>query len=198
MHVYHEFEVAWEQLRATRWNPPAAAAAISERRATYVFALEQAEQMFRAATTVGIATRPLLVFYGLSQAGRAIAAAASNTDAWKLNGHGVSTVGLKNRLSDIEVRTGKQGEHGSFVRLSELLDSPLWGKAPMQSTSCGTFSLRTKSHRFSTRATFGEPPYGSSITIYTRNCILWQAFQLSAFHLGLLTRRTGEQPWTTI
>ncbi|MBB4910768.1 YaaC family protein [Actinophytocola algeriensis] len=134
MYVDHATEGVWEQLRATRWNPPSGAAT-NERRATYVFALEQAEQMFRAAATVGPATRPLLVFYGLSQAGRAIAAAASDTgngDAWKLNGHGVSSVGLDRRLPDVEVRTGKQGDHGSFVRLSELLGSPLWGKTPMR------------------------------------------------------------------
>ncbi|MCX5151640.1 YaaC family protein [Streptomyces sp. NBC_00320] len=38
--------------------------------------MEQAQQMFKAAEVVGPQTRPLLVFYGLSQAGRAIAAAA--------------------------------------------------------------------------------------------------------------------------
>jgi hypothetical protein len=128
-------EAVWEQLRATRWNPPVGAATTNERRATYVFALEQAEQMFRAAATVGQATRPLLVFYGLSQAGRAIVAAASGItsgDTWKLDGHGISSVGIDRHLPDIEVRTGKQGERGSFVRLSELLDSPLWGKEPVR------------------------------------------------------------------
>ncbi|WP_024876840.1 YaaC family protein [Saccharomonospora piscinae] len=132
MHTDHPAEAVWEQLRATRWNPPAPAATTDERRATYVFALEQAEQMFRAATTVGPATRPLLVFYGLSQAGRAIMAAASSIgsgDAWKLNGHGISSVALDGNLPDVEVRTGKTGDRGSFVRLSELLVSPLWGKA---------------------------------------------------------------------
>ena len=127
----HAIEAVWEQLRATRWNPPTGATTAADRRATYVFALEQAEQMFRAAATVGPATRPLLVFYGLSQAGRAITAAASRIgcgDAWKLNGHGISSVGLDRNLPDVEVRTGRQGESGSFVRLSELLDSPLWGK----------------------------------------------------------------------
>ena len=56
-----------------------------------MFALEQAEQMFHAAATVGVATRPLQVFYGLSQAGRAIAAAASGLtgDGWELAGHGI-------------------------------------------------------------------------------------------------------------
>ncbi|PZS12689.1 MAG: hypothetical protein DLM60_21820 [Pseudonocardiales bacterium] len=135
MYADQATEVVWEQLRATRCNPPVGAATTNERRATYVFALEQAEQMFRAAATVGQATRPLLVFYGLSQAGRAIAAAASGMDcgdAWKLNGHGIGSLGLDRHLPDVEVRTGKQGERGSFVRLSELLDSPLWGKTPVR------------------------------------------------------------------
>lgn len=124
-------EAVWERLRATRWNPPSGANTTDDRRSTYVFALEQAEQMFRAAATVGPATRPLLVFYGLSQAGRSIAAAATGIasgDDWKLSGHGISSVGLDRALPEVEVRTGKPGEHGSFVRLSELLDSPLWGK----------------------------------------------------------------------
>lgn len=124
-------EADWEGLRATRWNPPAAVTASEDRRATYVFALEQAEQMFRAAVTVGPATRPLLVFYGLSQAGRAIAAAASSIgsgDAWMLNGHGISSKFLGGRLPEIEVRTDELGNRGSFVRLSQLLGSPLWGK----------------------------------------------------------------------
>jgi hypothetical protein len=133
----HATEAVWEQLRATRWNPPVAATATSDRRATYVFALEQAEQMFRAAAMVGPATRPLLVFYGLSQAGRAIAAAAvaiESEDGWKLTGHGISSVGLDNDLPEVEVRTGKRGESGSFVRLSELLASPVWGKEPVRLT----------------------------------------------------------------
>ncbi|MFJ6862450.1 YaaC family protein [Streptomyces werraensis] len=66
---------AWEQLRASRWSPPGRADSGSRRNA-YAAALEQAEQTFQAAAAVGTATRPIQVFYGLSQAGRAIAAAA--------------------------------------------------------------------------------------------------------------------------
>jgi hypothetical protein len=57
-------EAMWEKLRGTRWNPPVAVSGSESRRQTYVFGLEQAEQMFRAATGVGVATRPLLLFYG--------------------------------------------------------------------------------------------------------------------------------------
>ncbi|WP_327395426.1 YaaC family protein [Streptomyces phaeochromogenes] len=119
----------WGWLRRTRSTPPSPAAP-SERRGVYTSALEQAEQFFRAARTVGPATRPLLIFYGLSQAGRAIAAASSNAkgDDWKLAGHGISQKkeSLLKELPEVAVITEKSGRKSSFVRLSELLDSPLW------------------------------------------------------------------------
>lgn len=130
MQTGNEAEAVWEELRGTRWNPPQAAAADPARRRTYVFALEQAEQMFRAAVGTGVATRPLLVFYGLSQAGRAIAAAAiaAENGGWELNGHGIQCVSqtLRGPLPAVRVQAGKEGSAGSFVRLSELLGSPLW------------------------------------------------------------------------
>jgi len=121
---------AWEKLRGTRWSPPRAASDDPARRRTYVFALEQAEQMFRAAATVGVATRPLQVFYGLSQAGRAIAAAAAVLvgDGWELSGHGIrcDPGSLRGPLPHIQLQAAKPGGKTSFVRLSELLGSPLW------------------------------------------------------------------------
>lgn len=122
--------LAWEKLRGTRWSPPPAASGDLARRRTYVFALEQAEQMFRAASTVGVATRPLQVFYGLSQAGRAIAAAASalTGDEWELAGHGIrcDAATLRGPLPDIRLEAGRAGGKASFVRLSELLASSSW------------------------------------------------------------------------
>ncbi|MFM9499799.1 hypothetical protein ACKI1Q_40210 [Streptomyces galilaeus] len=52
---------AWERLRASRWSPPGRADT-GARRKTYSAAIEQLEQMFRAAVVVGPATRPLQVF----------------------------------------------------------------------------------------------------------------------------------------
>jgi hypothetical protein len=72
------------------------------------------------------------VFYGLSQAGRAIAAAASaGAGGWELEGHGITCVfqALRGPLPTVRVQAGKEGSTGSFVRLSELLGSPLWPKA---------------------------------------------------------------------
>ncbi|GAA4730072.1 YaaC family protein [Phytohabitans rumicis] len=68
-----------------------------------------------------------MIFYGLSQAGRAIAAAAASVPAgsqdWQLRGHGVSQIGWGANLPDITVHATKTG---SFVSLSKLLDSPTW------------------------------------------------------------------------
>jgi hypothetical protein len=122
---------SWSELRATRWRPPGAAGSEADRSATYVFALEQAEQMFRAAATVGPPVRPLLLFYGLSQAGRAIAAAALKLNAsdWRLTGHGIATPDLNVSLAEILIGCDKPGSSGSFRRLSELLGSPVWDRA---------------------------------------------------------------------
>jgi hypothetical protein len=120
--------VSWATLRATRSNPPAAAAEDRARRATYVSALEQAEQLFRAASVVGPATAPVLLYYGLSQAGRAVIAAASSVrDDWRLTGHGIKLGDLTSSLPSISVYA--DGARGSFFRLSEVLESPTWGKS---------------------------------------------------------------------
>ncbi|MET9347597.1 YaaC family protein [Streptomyces termitum] len=124
---------AWEQLRASRATPPGRAES-GARRKTYAAALEQAEQMFRAAAVVTPATRPLQIFYGLSQAGRAIAAAAVDLkgEDWRLEGHGIKASGFDKPFPDIEIRTEAATSRGSFVRLSQLLASPLWGREPVR------------------------------------------------------------------
>lgn len=122
------FEQTWYHLRALRSDPPVAVGKEGQRRATFTSSLEQAEQMFRAAARVGTATRALPLFYGLSQAGRAVACAAkaAKGDAWRLGGHGITTQHLAGPLSEIAVTTGKKATQGSFVRVSELLNSPVW------------------------------------------------------------------------
>jgi len=90
--------------------------------------------MFRAAAVVGPPTRPLQVFYGLSQAGRAIACAAWGLkgEDWRLASHGIKATGFDKDFADIELRTDPSGSQGSFVRLSELLHSPVWQKKPVR------------------------------------------------------------------
>lgn len=110
----------WRRLRATRWQAPGRGA----RQRTYQAALGQAEELFRAAAVVSPASRPLPLFYGLSQAGRAIAA-ASPGGPWELQGHGLTCSGYDRPLPELLVRP--QGKDtSSFKRLSVLLGSPLW------------------------------------------------------------------------
>lgn len=75
-------------IRRTRARPPGRAGE-EDRRATYGTALEQFEELLGAASAASPGVRPLPLFYALSQAGRAIAA-ANLPDAWKLKGHGIS------------------------------------------------------------------------------------------------------------
>ena len=63
-------------LRGLRAKPPGAAATNPERHETLTASLEQAEQLFSAAESAGVMTKPLQLYYGLSQAGRAIGSVA--------------------------------------------------------------------------------------------------------------------------
>ncbi|MEV6399304.1 hypothetical protein AB0M39_31710 [Streptomyces sp. NPDC051907] len=78
--------------------------------------------------------RLLNIFHGLSQAGRAIAAAATGIDGedWQLVAHGIRADGFDDRLGDIAISTDSPGTAGSFVRLSELLTSPVWQAHPVR------------------------------------------------------------------
>lgn len=77
------------RFRATRAAPPGMVAGHSERRALYSAALQQSEDLFEAARAVGPLARPIPLFYAMSQAGRAIAAAWLEDD-WQVEGHGLT------------------------------------------------------------------------------------------------------------
>jgi hypothetical protein len=90
-------------IRRTRAHPPGHAGE-EDRRATYGTALEQFEELLAAAATASPGVRPLPLFYALSQAGRAIAA-ANLADAWKLRGHGISCGDLApESVLDLEIK----------------------------------------------------------------------------------------------
>lgn len=116
-------KITWRLLRGLRHSPPGPASS-DDRRATFDTALEQAEQLLTAARDVGPATRPLLAFYGLSQAGRAIGAAASaaTDQEFKLFGHGITTKNLDaSSLADVEVVNS--GKAGAFTEVARFLDA---------------------------------------------------------------------------
>ncbi|MGB8198103.1 MAG: hypothetical protein WCF33_00135 [Pseudonocardiaceae bacterium] len=82
---------ALRSLRALRHDPPGHAKQ-GARRAMFQSALEQCEQFLGAANDTGYATRPVQLFYALSQAGRAIVAASPRVgnQAWRASGHGLT------------------------------------------------------------------------------------------------------------
>ncbi|MGB7160160.1 MAG: hypothetical protein WBD40_18985 [Tepidisphaeraceae bacterium] len=104
------------QLRATRAAPPSLAGR-GERRRTYGAALTQFDELIAAATAAGAASRPLALFYALSQAGRAITAAQAPA-SWRLRGHGLSCPGTGTRPLAINVLRDP-GQRGSGDRVDE-------------------------------------------------------------------------------
>ncbi|MCZ4124976.1 YaaC family protein [Streptomyces sp. H39-S7] len=119
-----------------RADPPGAAGKNSARKETFCAALEQAEQLFTAAKVTDAMVRPLLVYYGLNQAGRAIAAAASSVpdrdqqpgaraEPWKLTGHGLKIVGRSAAMNGPDVASLVLVDEGSgaFPHLAEILGS---------------------------------------------------------------------------
>jgi len=117
--------MTWSELRATRALRPGFAAASGVRANIYGAALEQAEQLFAAATSAGTATSPILLFYGTAQLGRAIVAASPevpNSSA-RVQGHGGRAVGIEAstvRLADMSV-SGGGDERTSLGSLSRVL-----------------------------------------------------------------------------
>lgn len=112
----------WQELRALRSRKPGAASK-GDRLATFDAALEQAEQLFMAAVQAGTATQPILLFYGLSQMGRAVAAASpllSNKE-YSLSGHGITDGGqlqgaAEHGLSQLMICGEKRGAFPDVAR----------------------------------------------------------------------------------
>lgn len=78
---------ALQVIRATRSDPPGKAGE-GRRRAPYGAALQQFDELIEASRTAGHASRPLPLFYALSQAGRSIVAAHGSSKGF--GSHGLS------------------------------------------------------------------------------------------------------------
>lgn len=129
------FADAYFQIRATRAQPPGLAAGDQQRRRVYGAALDQFEELMAAAASAGSRSRPLPLFYALSQAGRAIAAAHAE-QGWRLQGHGLSAPEL-DRADVCELlihpapRQTKDGRRDSFAAIAEL-----GGSEPLPAPVC--------------------------------------------------------------
>jgi hypothetical protein len=105
--------------------------------------MEQAEQLFLAAQSVGTATQPLLLFYGVAQLGRAVAAASVRLDntEYKLSGHGLKdgplSVAAASGLAKATIRGLPKGSFpmvasalGAASHEDPLTLGDLWGLLP--------------------------------------------------------------------
>ncbi|RKR76365.1 YaaC family protein [Frondihabitans australicus] len=134
---------SWRSIRSLRADLPKSFADVfdsdDERRLVFQTGLEQAQQQFTAASLIGYESRPLNLFYGLAQAGRALGAASDKlgpdtgnlaTEVWKGNGHGLQfqpEIGERDFLhSDVFIAKARSGRPRTdlFSRVSTVLDSP--------------------------------------------------------------------------
>jgi hypothetical protein len=114
-----------------RSSPPAPIRQKTKKKEVFSASLEQSEQYFKAAEGVGYETRPVLAFYGISQIGRAIAAAThidrcDSPEDWQLSGHGIRVPGISQAAAqgNIATLTVRDQGRGSFTQLARFLDSP--------------------------------------------------------------------------
>lgn len=146
----------WRLIRALRARPPALARgleglsplreALSEeatdraaRHRVFQAAIAQAEELWEAATAVGPASRPLPLFYSLSQVGRAICAAwlgGPNVVSepgpvwergvvWEPRGHGITASDAEGTALDATVQVSRWREP-AFVMAAAATESPLF------------------------------------------------------------------------
>jgi hypothetical protein len=76
-------------LRATRASPPGQAGSSTARRETYSSALHQFDELMAAAAEVSAVSRPMLLYYAMHQAGKAVCAAWTLGSDWNVRGHGL-------------------------------------------------------------------------------------------------------------
>lgn len=120
----------WQVLRTLRHAPPGRADS-GHRRDTFNAALEQAEQLFAAADAVGTASRPILVFYGVSQLGRAIAAASMRLDnnEYRLSRHGIEDGSLNGAaIHGVASLTLRGRSSGAYPTVARALDASAMSK----------------------------------------------------------------------
>jgi hypothetical protein len=77
------------RLQSLRADPPGRAARPGARRSVFGAALDQWDALYAASEAVGPAASPILLFYALSQAGRALSAACIDGQPWRATGHGL-------------------------------------------------------------------------------------------------------------
>ncbi|MGN6128107.1 MAG: YaaC family protein [Humibacter sp.] len=125
---------SWRAIRTIRAEPQGQLDRVlrrdTTRRREFHMALEQSQQQFAAAERIGYESRPLNLFYGLSQAGRAIAAGSNllgpgTGQQWQATGHGLQyDVSIPRGVFATPITQEGSGKRDLFSRVSTALDSP--------------------------------------------------------------------------
>ncbi len=106
----------------TRSGPVGLAQSDPARASEYRAALQQFEELIRAAESTGPASRPLPLFYALTQAGRAIVAVRGGPAH---HGHGLTLGPLDTSALDTEVSVSQSGRSvGHYQAVAQALASP--------------------------------------------------------------------------
>jgi hypothetical protein len=116
-----KYEAAWRDIRRLRAEPPGLAGEDKGRRRVFAAALQQAEELHQASAGCGYPSRPLPLFYALSQGGRAIAAARTPSSGWQLSAHGL-TVKFENE-DPLATRVSPEAA-GAFQTVCSATGSP--------------------------------------------------------------------------
>jgi hypothetical protein len=115
----------WDWLRMTRSAPGGLARKDPDRASVYRAALQQFEELIRAAEASGPASKPLPLFYALTQAGRAIVALRGGPSH---RGHGLRIGELQVDALDTNVGPAPRGKMpGHFQATARALSSPTLG-----------------------------------------------------------------------
>lgn len=111
----------WDWLRLSRSGPFGEAGRDEERARIYRAAMQQFEDLMRAASATGPSGAPLPLFYSLSQAGRAIVVARGGPDHRR---HGITIEDPEEDLLRTIVRPTKHDELGQFQAVALAVESP--------------------------------------------------------------------------
>jgi YaaC-like Protein len=105
----------WRRVRRRRAEPPALAGQAEDRKQVFQSALSQAEELWDAAAVAGPASRPLPLFYCISQAGRAVCAAWTREERWRPRAHG-----LRRRESNAQMPEARVFDYAAAVTRQPL------------------------------------------------------------------------------
>jgi hypothetical protein len=98
--------------------------------------MQQFEELIEAAERVGAPARPLPLFYALSQAGRAVAAAHAG-EPWLLRGHGLQLKDEGRPLLERRVAPDQRAD-ASFRRVAEVTGSDVLEQAVIVGALCAS------------------------------------------------------------